>query len=150
MQPTYNIIDVIPNRHRNRFTPDSFEQDSVADSTPVVSICLFFFYVKSILLPLLRLIRSLQSQWRNVARIGINAGGTQTQSASPQQAEALMQPAYASQPIYKKNALNGRGVVRFSRGDTSGLSGQKLEMYTSATSSTKGFASNPFTSGTNE
>jgi hypothetical protein len=89
----------------------------------------------------------LQSLWRNVARIGINAGGIQTQSASPQQAEALMQPAYASQPIYKKNALNGRGVVRFSRKDSSGSDGQKLDFYTSSTSGTKGFVSSPFTSG---
>ena len=65
-----------------------------------------------------------------------------------------MQPTYTSQPIYKKNVLNGRGVVRFTRGDSFGLTGQKLEMYTSATSNVKGFvntSTNPFFSGnTNE
>jgi hypothetical protein len=77
----------------------------------------------------------------------------QTQSAAPQQTETLMQPNPASQPIYKKNALNGRGVVRFSRGDQNGHSGQKLEIYANSTTTVKGFVSNntnPFTSSNNE
>ncbi len=96
-----------------------------------------------------KLLHMLQSIWRNLARIGI-VGTTQTQSASPQQAEALMQSTYASQPIYKKNVLNGRGVVRFTRGNVNGGSGQNLDFYTTATSGTKGFTNNPFTGTNNE
>mmetsp|Transcript_88914 Transcript_88914/g.236969 ORF Transcript_88914/g.236969 Transcript_88914/m.236969 type:complete len:1183 (+) Transcript_88914:27-3575(+) len=110
------------------FTPDSFEQDNTPDSTTV-------------------------SKWRNVARIGIDANNIQTGSSDPQQIEALMQTTSASQPIYKKSVLNGRGVVRFTRGDVSGLTGQRLELFQNSSSSNKGFASsnsNPFTNSSNE
>mmetsp|Transcript_88906 Transcript_88906/g.236916 ORF Transcript_88906/g.236916 Transcript_88906/m.236916 type:complete len:166 (+) Transcript_88906:277-774(+) len=64
-----------------------------------------------------------------------------------------MQTTSASQPIYKKSVLNGRGVVRFTRGDVSGLTGQRLELFQNSSSSNKGFASsnsNPFTNSSNE
>jgi hypothetical protein len=135
-----------------RFTPDSFEQDKISDSTPVVSlihVSVATFLHSFIAKIKLRTISYFQSIWRNIARVGINATNQQTESELPQQIEVLMQPTDASRPIYKKNVLNGRGVVRFSRRDATGATGQNLDFYTSTTSGANGFVSNPFT-GTND
>jgi hypothetical protein len=63
--------------------------------------------------------------------------------------EALKQATAGYAPIYKKNILNGRGVVRFSRTAHDGSAGKYLEMHTSSSSGTRGFAVNPFTANSN-
>jgi hypothetical protein len=136
-----------------RFTPDSFEQDKISDSTPVVSVINVSVasFLHSLIAKIkLRSISCFQSIWRNIAQVGIDATNQQNESKLPQQTEVLMQPTVAFRPIYKKNVLNGRGVVRFSRRDTAGATGQNLEFYTSTTSGAHGFASNPFTGTNNE
>lgn len=54
--------------------------------------------------------------------------------------------AGCAQPVFKREVVNGRGVVRFTRGNVAGTAGQFLQMETTAASGTAGFTANPFTS----
>jgi len=100
------------------FTPDSFEQDNVADNTPVET-------------------------WRNVAQLGV-INGAQTLYGDPEQPERLMQTTASQQPLYKRGIVNGHGVVRFTRSNTDGSQGKRLLMYKNSSSIEKGFSMNPF------
>ena len=110
------------------YTPDVFEQDGMADGAKV-------------------------SEWKNAANIcyeGFTLTQTPTANAldvandctsakkSNSQAvaggnnkhvEVLKQDNVHHQPIYKKNVLNGHGVVRFRRADKHGFDGQFLEVH---------------------
>jgi len=109
------------------YTPDAFERDGVADGSKV-------------------------KEWRNVANICYQgftqvapetadgydvandctyAKKSNTQTVpfgNNKHVEALGQTVVERQPIYKKNVLNGHGVVRFRRADKHGVGGQVLEM----------------------
>ena len=111
-----------------RYTPDAFERDNVADGTKV-------------------------SEWRNVANIcyqGFQSTAAETSGGydvandctyakksnsqavpfgNTKHVEALKQDNPHHQPIYKKNVLNGHGVVRFRRHNKLGSDGQFLQMY---------------------
>ncbi|EKX38196.1 hypothetical protein GUITHDRAFT_115740 [Guillardia theta CCMP2712] len=100
------------------FTPDTFEQDNVADNTPVET-------------------------WRNVAQLGV-INGVQTLYGDPEQPERLMQTTSSQKPLYKRGVLNGHGVVRFARSNTDGSTGQRLVMYQNSSATDKGFMMNPF------
>lgn len=84
------------------------------------------------------------ASWRNVANIchPTHASGECTdsmkQNGENMAVEALVQTTGGSQPVWKKELLNGRGFVRFTRGSTDGTSGQFLEMHSTAASGTPG------------
>mmetsp|Transcript_57387 Transcript_57387/g.134769 ORF Transcript_57387/g.134769 Transcript_57387/m.134769 type:complete len:1427 (-) Transcript_57387:352-4632(-) len=78
-------------------------------------------------------------EWPNVANICYH-GHTDTASclwvknqgtqlSNNKYVEAMKQPAVNNRPTYVKDVVNGHGVVRFSRGDKLGKTGQYLEMY---------------------
>jgi hypothetical protein len=120
----HRVPDPTHSNLRFWFTPDAFEQDNTPDDTPV-------------------------ALWRNVAQLGIDAAGVQTLYAEPVQVERLRQPLAEKQPRYKKNVVNGRGAVHFSRAASDGSNGQFMQMYKNSTLDQTGFfstASNPFES----
>lgn len=113
------------------FTPDSFESTSTADGTAV-------------------------GTWTNVANICYNGHPSSSECTTAKitagdnmAVEALMQSDAAQKPVYKREVLNRRGVVRFTRNNTDGTQGQFLQMETTSSSGTAGFTTNPFTSNSN-
>ena len=116
--------------HRNLkywYTPDIFEAQGFGDNASV-------------------------TVWQNIANIcyqghwSSDCSQSKILNSSTLSPEVLTQRIASQKPVYKRKALNGFGVVKFSRTAHDGSAGQFLQIESNSSSSIAGFSagSNPF------